>query len=336
MTTAVAPIHAAIVGLGRWGKNLVGAVQAPGRPVSTRLRFVRGMVRNPAPVQDFADQNGFGLTDSFDELLADPQVQAIVLATPPGGHVDHIVAAARAGKAVFCEKPLSLTAAGARRAVAACAEAGVALGVGQDKRFYPAMQALREVVASGQLGTPMHIEGNFSNENSNAAYTAWRSTPTESPGGSLTATGIHVLDNFVSVMGAVRSVHAHHHTRRTEPTIQDTSTIFFAFENGATGVLSSIRPTPLCFRLQVYGTQGWALAHGTNDLEVQLSGQPLERRYFEPVNTLRFELEAFADAVAGRVPYVVPPEQIVMTAGALEAAIRSVDDGGTVELHTLA
>jgi predicted dehydrogenase len=329
--SSIVPVNAAIVGLGRWGKNLVGAVQGK----SQRIRFVRGMVRHPAAVQDFADQHGFALTDDFDALLADPAVQALVLATPPGQHTEHIVAAAKAGKAVFCEKPLALTRARAQQAVDACAAAGVALGVGQDKRFWPSMQELKRVVAGGSLGTLLHVEGNFSNENSNATYTAWRSSPTESPGGSLTATGIHVLDAFVNLMGPVRSVQAHNMARQATPTVQDTSTIFFEFSDQATGVLTSVRPTPLFFRVQVFGSRGWAQARGATELEIQLSGQALERRQFEPVDALRFEMEAFADAVAGRAAYPVSPEQIVMTAATLEAAVRAVDFGGVVELSSL-
>jgi predicted dehydrogenase len=108
-------INAAIVGLGRWGRNHVNAVAG-----SSRIRYARAVTRNPAAAQDFAAQHRLALTSSFEEALADPAIDAVVLATPHSRHVDEIVAAAKAGKAVWCEKPLALTRAEAVRAVEAC------------------------------------------------------------------------------------------------------------------------------------------------------------------------------------------------------------------------
>lgn len=113
----------------------------------------------PDAVRDFADKHGLALLSDYAELLADPKIQAIVLATPNSLHADQIVAAARAGKPVFCEKPLALTRADAERAVQACRQAGVALGVGQDKRFWPSMREMKRVVESGVSGvrvTPLY------------------------------------------------------------------------------------------------------------------------------------------------------------------------------------
>src|SRR5262245_49537637 len=146
-------IDAAIAGLGRWGQNLVRSVQG----ASERLRFVRGVVRRPDSAREFAAQHGIELTTSFEGALADPRVHAVVLATPHTLHVEQVVAAARAGKAVFCEKPLALTRADAERAVAACREADVVLATGQDKRHWSSMRALARVVASGRLGEILHV-----------------------------------------------------------------------------------------------------------------------------------------------------------------------------------
>ena len=80
---------------------------------------------------------------------------------------------AAAGKAVFCEKPLALTREGAARAAGACREAGVVLGIGTDKRYFPAIAEVIRLVDSGELGPLLHVEGNFSNEVA-AAFAAWR------------------------------------------------------------------------------------------------------------------------------------------------------------------
>src|SRR4051794_3196581 len=123
-------LDAAIVGLGRWGQNYVNSVQGE----SKRLRFTRAVVRNPDKSRDFADKHGLRLSTDYAELLADPSIGMVVLATPNSQHPEQIIVAAKAGKAVMCEKPLALTRADAERAVHACKNAGVLLGVGQDKR----------------------------------------------------------------------------------------------------------------------------------------------------------------------------------------------------------
>ena len=196
-------ISAAIVGLGRWGRTLVNSIQGK----SDRLRFTHAVSRDPARVQGFGAEQGLKIVGSLDEALAEPALEAIVLATPHSQHLDQILAAAAAGKHVFCEKPLTLTRAEAERAVAACEKAGIVLGVGHDKRFFPAMAELARIAATCGLGTMLHIEGSFSNEVAAAQFTPWRDSAEESPAGGLTGTGIHVLDALVRMAGPVRRVH---------------------------------------------------------------------------------------------------------------------------------
>ena len=104
-------IDAAIIVLGWWGKNIVNAVQAK----SERLRFVRGVSKEPDTVRDFAAHHNFELSTDLNDALGDARVQAVVLATPHSLHTGQIIAAAAAGKAVFCEKPLAMNKADAVR-----------------------------------------------------------------------------------------------------------------------------------------------------------------------------------------------------------------------------
>jgi len=323
-------LEAAIVGLGRWGQNYVNSVQG----ASTRVRFTRAVVRTPDKSREFADKHGLRLSTDYAELLADPAIRMIVLATPNSQHPAQIIAAAQAGKAVMCEKPLALTRADAERAVRACKEAGVLLGVGQDKRYWPSMQELKRVVDSGVLGEVLHVEGHFSNENaSKKLQYGWRESPAESPGGSITATGIHVLDAFINLIGPLRRVSAQHILKRPPPESLDTLSLTFEFANRVSGVLCGVRATPLFWRVHVFGNQGSAEAAGPNELIVRMSGGKVERRTFEPVNALRANLEAFADAIEGRVEYPISTGQMVDVIAALEAIVASVGTGKAVELR---
>jgi predicted dehydrogenase len=319
-------INAAIVGLGRWGRNIVNAVQGK----SERLRFTHGVVRAPDAAREFAAEHGLELSTDFAGVLSSPGVQAVVLATPHTLHADQIVAVAAAGKAVFCEKPLALNRADAERAVRACGKAGVPLGLGHDKRFFPSMRELKRVVDGGYLGDILHVEGHFSNESTRVFYAGWRELPAESPGGSLTATGIHILDAFVNLVGPVRRVSAQFiaHPPRPEPV--DTVSLLLEFENRVSGVLCGVRTTPQFWRVHVFGTQGSAEALEQNDLVLRKSGAQPQRLSFEPFDALRYELEAFADAVSGNAPYPIPVEQMLADVAALEAAFKSIETGEPV------
>jgi len=218
--------------------------------------------------------------------------------------------------------------------VRACKEAGVLLGVGQDKRYWQSMQELKRVVDSGALGEVLHVEGHFSNENaSNKLHHGWRESPAESPGGSITATGIHVLDAFINLIGPLRRVSAQHILKRPPPESFDTLSLTFEFANRVSGVLCGVRATPLFWRVHVFGNQGSAEAAGPNELIVRMSGGKVERRTFEPVNALRANLEAFADAIEGRVEYPISTGQMVDVIAALEAIVASVGTGKAVELR---
>jgi len=129
-------IRAAIVGLGRWGQNLVASVQ--GR--SEAIRFTAGATRTPEKAGAFADAHGFPLHESYEKLLAAPAIDAVVLATPHTLHAAQIVAAAKARKHVFAEKPFALSLPDAKAAVRACAENKVTLAIGYNWRFQPALK----------------------------------------------------------------------------------------------------------------------------------------------------------------------------------------------------
>ncbi len=100
-------INAASVGLGGWGRTMVKSVQGK----SDRIRFTTGVTRTPARAEEFCREHAIALGDDYARMLADPAIDAVVLATPHTRHGAEIVAAAEAGKHVFCEKPFTLTAA---------------------------------------------------------------------------------------------------------------------------------------------------------------------------------------------------------------------------------
>jgi predicted dehydrogenase len=322
-------VNAAIIGLGWWGKNIVNAVQGK----STQLKFVRGVTKEIAETQAFAAQHGIPLGTELDEVLADPKVEAVVLATPHSLHADQIVSAARAGKHVFCEKPLSLKRADAERAVKACLDAKRVIGVGQNKRFWPSMTALRGIVAGGSLGAMMHIEGHYSNENSSNFFAGWRDKPDETPGAGMTGTGIHILDAFVSMAGPAAMVSAQFASTQGGHDPRDTISVLFRFKNGMSGTLGAVRPSPFYWRVHAFGDRGSAEALGETETVVRCSGALVERTTYVAIDSIRAEFDAFATAVTGGAPYPITPAEMTATIAAFDAIIQSIASGKPVRIE---
>jgi len=321
-------INAAIIGLGWWGKNIVSAVQGK----SDKIRFAHGVSQEPDTVRDFAKEKGFALSTSLEAALADPQVQVIAIATPHSTHRKLVEQVAAAGKPVFCEKPFALKFADALAMVDACKKARVPVGVGQNKRFWPSMVELRRIVASGALGRVLHIEGHYSNENSSNFFAPWRDSPDETPGAGMTGTGIHILDAFTNLAGPAAEVSAQFISTRAGQNPLDTVSVLFRFANGVSGFLGAVRPSPFYWRVQVFGDQGSVEALGETECITRLSGGKTERKELQKIDSLLAEFDHFADAVNGKAPYPITPDEIVNTIGAFEAITTSIATGKPVRL----
>jgi predicted dehydrogenase len=319
-------IQAAIVGLGRWGRRLVEASVG-----HDRIRIVRAVEPEFEDARGFCSHYGLDLAGSLDAVLADRGIDAVLLATPHSLHAAQVTACAAARKQVFCEKPLALCRADAARMFEACRQAGVVLAVGHNRRFWPSMAALRDAVASGELGAVLHIEGHNSNENSQNITAGWRLSPEESPGGGLTGAGLHVLDAFVSILGPVRCVYARLNSREQGPPPLDTAMLAIDFVSGATGALATVRATPLYWRVHVFGTQGSAEVLDEGTMILRKTGAKPKQLSYPAIDVLRAELDAFADAIERKRAFPVPEADVLATLSAFEAALRSMQSGQPVE-----
>jgi predicted dehydrogenase len=319
-------IDAAVIGLGRWGKNIVEAVQGK----SKRLHFIRGVSKEPELVRDFAAAKGFELSTELEEAMADPRVQAVFLATPHSLHVQQISAVAAARKPVWCEKPLALTRVEAEHAIAATQKAGVPFALGNNKRCFPCMRELERVVADGTLGEILHIEGNFSNEHSTRVKGGWRDDPRESPGGGMTGAGLHVLDAFVNLAGPITKVDARVYSQKPPPDPRDAAAAMVQFESGATGLLATVRAAPMFWRIHVFGTKGSAEAREETSLTVALMGRQPETKIYSPADSLGVLLEAFAETIETGKPFPVSSADMLDVVGAFEAIIQSIGEGKPV------
>jgi len=334
-------LDAAIVGLGWWGKILVESVQGE----SDDIRFTAGATRTAsADAQEFADAQGFELRANYEELLTDPDIDAVVLATPHSLHVPQIVAAAAAGKHVFCEKPFALTKAGAEQAVEATRKAGITLGLGYNRRFHPNMTDLRERITSGRLGTILHIEATMTFPN--ALFLKpdqWRADRDETPCGGLTPMGVHAIDGMIDLCGEIDEVFCMSFRRVVEIDADDTTSVLFRMKDGMSGYLGTMTATGGGFSFHVFGSEGSVRLEGMT----HVVGAPSEERRNRLFGTCRFQpvkgapeiwdadsydvsrasLEAFATAAGGGPPYPIPLEQMIHGAAVTETIVKSAASG---------
>jgi predicted dehydrogenase len=335
-------LNAAIVGLGRWGQHLVDCVHES----SGIIRFVAGATRTVAKVDGYGRAKGLRLYDAYEKVLADSEVEAVVLATPHTQHVQQVIAAAQAGKHVFTEKPFALTAASADAAVRACSLAGVTLAVGFNWRFQPGLQTLRQMLTNGSLGQLLHLEGNFCGPSVYRFSPAhWRHAREEGPAGGMTGRGVHVLDAFLYLAGRVSSVYAQSFRRVLDTGIDDTTSILFRFLNGATGYLGTVIATAETWRLQVLASNGWGEFGDVEHLttwqmklcHVDPANPPAHPQQpqvlaFGPVSTERLELEHFAKAALERRPLAVAGGDEVHGVAVFEAILKSSTSGQPVKV----
>ncbi len=323
-------INAAVVGLGWWGRKVVGDLGD-----SEHLQIVAG-VDVDADAREAMRTHIDHVTAELDDVLRDDAVDAVILCTPHKFHTDQIIAAAVHGKHVFCEKPLSTSGDEAQRAVDAMTAAKLQLGIGHERRFEPAIVALRTAITDGQLGTPLVFEGNFSQDKFlNLPADNWRLSAVEAPVGPLSATGIHLVDLAISIFGRPTEVWARLSTQATTFANGDTLAITLAFEKGQTALITAILATPFVGRVTVLGSEGWVEIRDRNhpedpqgwDVTRQVRGEPASLAFFPAHPSVRENIESFARAVAGETPYPIPLEEMVANARTFEAITRSALSG---------
>ncbi len=327
-------LSAAVVGLGWWGKAIAESVQD-----SPKIRILKGVGRTPASGADWAQSHGLQFTTDYNAVLADPAIGGVIVCTPHSQHAQQIIAAAKAKKHVFCEKPLTLTRKDAVAAVEACKANGVVLAVGHEHRFKPVTSDVLRMVRSGELGTIQITEASLTHPIRPLPPDNWRLQKTEAPAGTMTALGIHGLDLCIAVNGPAESAFAK--VRSVASPTRDTVGALVTFHNGANAVITSLMGPPFSIRFAVFGNKGWLQvrdkAHpqtpqGWILTKAMHGGQP-ERVEYPPMNMVRANVETFADAAAGRAAYPVTTEEMIANIAAFEAIAKSEETGGVVAVE---
>jgi predicted dehydrogenase len=325
-------LKAAQVGLGWWGSQVTKVLED-----SDKIEIVCGVDPSKETAENYTTDFGLPVYADYQEALDDPNVEAVILTIPHLFHEEAVVRAAAAGKEIFCEKPLALTVESARNMIAACDAAGIVMGVGHERRFEPAWEAIKRMGDSGELGTILHMEAHWSHDRwLNMAADNWRGSKEESPAAGWTGMGVHLSDMMLSLAGEVVEVQAYVERRILEIPTGDVVSAHLRFADGTTGSIAALSATPDYARLAVFGSHAWAEARetqhvdpgGTTHFYVRRRGDAEQTRVdFEPASPVKAGYEHWADAVAGRADYRFTNAERLGNVAILEALVRSAETG---------
>ncbi|MDC0719442.1 Gfo/Idh/MocA family protein [Nannocystis bainbridge] len=310
--------------------GVVGPGSIADRRLAPALQQLRGATlwsvcsRDPERARIFAARHGargpiFG---DLADMLADPRLDAVVIATPDRLHAAQAIAAAAAGKHVFVEKPMATSVADAEAVVRACEAAGVRLAVGYHLRFHPGLRALRARVLAGELGRVLHMRATWTFVERDAGN--WRASPEVGRWWSLAAVGTHCLDLVRWFLRPACGEIEHARALTSSPVHRsphdETAAVALRFASGATAdILTSV-----VFRaprtIEVFGDAG--SARGDEVLGPHGGGRIVvgdRELSYEPADPYLGELQDFVDAVAhGRAPEVDAVEGLANVRGLCE------------------
>jgi predicted dehydrogenase len=331
------PVRVALAGLGWWGQKISAVLQAAPEAVT----IVRAVEPNQDVARAFEAAHGVPVTADLETALVDPDVEAVLLVTPHSLHAEQIAATAAAGKHVFCEKPLAMTRKGAEAAVAAVAGAGLVLATGHERRYEPPVARMIEAVDRGEMGRLMQFDATFSHDKFMSLDPAnWRLGASDAPAAGMTATGIHLLDLAVRLMGPARSVVCSCETLASNLPQGDTIAAFIVFENGGTATIAANLAMPFVSRCSLFGSQAWMDIRDKAHVEAPdgwivtsaKKNGPIEVEEIGPAEPVRDNIVAFARAIRGEADYPITTRQMINTAALLEAIVKSSKSGERITL----
>ena len=338
----LSPVRFAIVSPGRWGRKLLDAARG-----STKLQFAGVTSRSAVTAAEIANVYGGRAYASFEELLADPVVEAVLLPTPHFLHHPQAIAALTAGKHVFVEKPIATTLAQAEEMHALARARGLQLAVGHQARFTGMARTIKEKLDAGELGqvaTAVMVQGfpRFLEPT-----LQWRDAAENIPGGPLDEFAVHYFELLHFWFGPVKRVTGFVQNALKRSAVPDVATVALEFHRGLIASYTTYFVSVGTSRLTLYGTRGameinrlgeWPSSwQPVSDLaSARTGGSPPEPVAFPgPAllsTALTAELEAFADSIRlGTPPPVGAPESIA-TLRLCRAVMEASATGRTVEL----
>ncbi|TMH24669.1 MAG: Gfo/Idh/MocA family oxidoreductase [Betaproteobacteria bacterium] len=318
----------ACIGMGWWSDVLADAIQRSGK-----LSIAACYSRSAEKREKFAAKYGCRAARTFEEILDDRSIQAIINTTPNSVHRETTTAAARAGKHVFLDKPIANTIADARALTEACRRANVVLALGYQRRRESHFRWVRNHLA--EFGRLVNAEANISRDRlGKIDLSSWRYTAEGMPGGVMLQIGIHYTDVLEYLLGPVKAVRGEFVRLVLPGNNPDVASLLLEHESGALSTLNaSYASASEYYLLNVYGKEATAYYDLHNGLRVLRRGSHKADAVPCAANdTIVEELEEFARAVRGETEPEMDGEKSTASLAVILAGIKSAREGRRVEV----
>jgi predicted dehydrogenase len=324
-------MNVACLGIGWWSDVLADAIKRSGK-----LHIVSCFSRSQEKREAFAKKHGCRAARSYEEILEDKGVEAIVNTTPNSVHRETTVAAAKAGKHTFLDKPIANTIDDARTITRACRTAKVVLALGYQRRRESHFRWIKEKIAAGTFGKLVNAEANISRDRlGKIDLSSWRYTAEGMPGGVMLQIGIHYTDVLEYLIGPVKAVSGRFVRLVLPGDNPDVASLVLEHENGALSTLNaSYASASEYYLMNVYGKEASAYYDMHQGLRFLKRGsttsEPVPVRKNDPIVE---ELEEFAAAVRGEAEPEMDGERGTTSLAVLLAGIKSAREGRRVEVR---
>jgi predicted dehydrogenase len=326
----VEPLRVACIGMGWWSDVLADAIQRSGK-----LKIVACYTRSEQKRQAFAAKYGCRPSHSYEAILADSAIEAIVNTTPNDAHLETTRAAAAAGKHVFLDKPIANTVSEGRSIAAICRKADVVLALGYQRRRESHFRWIRRQIDDGVFGKLVNAEANISRDRlGKIDLNSWRYQAAGMPGGVMLQIGIHYTDVLEYLIGPVKAVRGQFAQLVLPGDNPDVASLILEHENGALSTLNaSYASASEYYLMNIYGKEASAYYDMHGGLRL------LKRGETKPANipcakndAFVEELEEFAAAVRGQGVPEMDGERASTSLAVIRAGIVSAREGRRVEV----
>lgn len=320
-------VRLASIGLGWWGNVLADAVEKSGE-----AEIVTCFARTEGTRQAFAEKYGCRAAGSLEEVLKDSKVQGLLTATPHSHHPSLIAQAASAGKHIFVEKPLTLTVADAKKAIADTEKAGVVLQIGHHRRRQEGNRRIKEMITNNELGALHQLEGNLSVFKPQPP--TWRSNPEEQPVGGLTGLGVHMIDTLQYWAGPIKRVFCFSKPITGKQPIDEATVVAAEFEGGPLGYIGFSLSVPKVCTVVAFGHEAaaWSEEEGTKLYFQKNSEFTRTELPVDGIDPLVDQIVEFARSIRGEAtPETGGPEGLAVVE-VIEALVESKKSGKPVDV----
>ncbi len=327
---STSPLRVACIGIGWWSDVLADAIQRSGK-----LEIVSCYTRSEEKRNTFAAKYRCRPAESYEAMLADTGIEAIINTTPNDVHLATTRAAAAAGKHVFLDKPIANSVADGRAITEACRKAGVVLALGYQRRRESHFRWIRQQIDAGAFGKLVNAEANISRDRlGKIDLTSWRYQAAGMPGGVMLQIGIHYIDVLEYLIGPVHAVRGQSAQLVLPGDNPDVASLILEHENGALSTVNaSYASASEYYLMNIYGKDATAYYDLHNGLRILKRGETAPVAVScEKNDTIVEQLEEFAAAVRGQGQHEVGGEYATISLAVVRAGILSAREGRRVEV----